>query len=337
MKIFNILKLKKKFNIFNIFCRLILSRTKIGFKSWLELIAFFMVLNPIFNKLFCLWFSNIKKENIFSLNLAKKLIKQGIGYGAIRHLTPENRNKFNYIVLNYKPLILNNFSTEISNVAKRIVLNGYTKLPIKLNHNEILHAQEYFGKCGFYNSQVYAQSDKIVNNLDWRDAKNFESTSRNFCFKQIDTIRYFNHNPIINFEYLKHVADLYYGFNTSLYELNTFGTFPGKLTSYVMRKHRDFDDFRFLTIFIAWTKTSEKDGATFYAPGTHKSSESSSNMISLCAEAGEVFALDTFGFHAGNPNIVNPRLTSWIRYGNPINLATIQNGLRKEIGSLSCK
>ena len=57
-------------------------------------------------------------------------------------------------------------------------------------------------------------------------------------------------------------------------------------------------------------------------------------MIPLCAEAGEIFALDTFGFHAGNSSVVNPRLTSWIRYGNPINLATIQNGTANEIGLL---
>ena len=104
-----------------------------------------------------------------------------------------------------------------------------------------------------------------------------------------------------------------------------------------MRKHRDFDDFRFLTIFISWTKTTKEDGATLYAPGTHKSSESSKNMIPLCAEAGEIFALDTFGFHAGNSSVLSPRLTSWIRYGNPINLATIQNGTRNEISLISCE
>ena len=95
-----------------------------------------------------------------------------------------------------------------------------------------------------------------------------------------------------------------------------------------MRKHRDFDDFRSLTIFIAWTKTSSEDGATLFAPFTHSSSLASSNMVPLDAEAGEMYALDTFGFHAGNTKVKTPRLTSWIKYGNPINLATIQNGTK---------
>ena len=337
MNKFNILNFKKKLNIFIIFLQLIRSRLRIGFNSSSELIAFFVVVNPIFNNLFYIWFKSIKKENIVSLKIVKKLIDKGIGYGAIRHFTPENRSKFNEIVLNTKPVNLKNLSNDVSKIIEKLISEGYTKLPIKLTDNELLHAQEYFGKCKFYKSQVYAQSNNKEYNLDWRNKNNFNSTSRNFCFKQIDTIRYLNDNSIIDLKYLRQIANLYCGFKTSLYEINTFGTFPGKSTSYVMRKHRDFDDFRFLTIFISWTKTTEEDGATLYAPGTHKSSKSYNEMIPLCAEAGEIFALDTFGFHAGNSRVLNPRLTSWIRYGNRINLATIQNGTSNAIGLLSFK
>ncbi len=93
-----------------------------------------------------------------------------------------------------------------------------------------------------------------------------------------------------------------------------------------MRTHRDFDDFKSLTIFIAWTKTSSDDGATLFMPYSYNSSKSKNKMIPLCAKEGEIFDFDSFGLHAGNISVKKPRSTSWIKYGNPINLATIQNG-----------
>ena len=334
MKNVKISFLKKILNILTIYYQLILNRTKIGFKSFSEIISFLLIINPIFNKLFCHWFSNVNGINSFNLRIIKKLINNGIGFGAIRHITPENRNKFSYIVLNTNKIKYKKNTKEILQIIDSLIIKGFAKLPIHLSTNEIFYIQEYFGKCSFYNSQVYAQSNNKEVNLDWRKINNFNSTKRNFCFKQIDTVKYLNENPIINFQYLKQIADLYCGFNTSLYELNTFGTFPGEENSYVMRKHRDYDDFKFLTFFVAWTKTTEDDGATLFAPGTHTSSKLSKEMIPLSAEAGEIFALDTFGFHAGNSKVINPRLTSWIRYGNPINLATIQNGTARDIGYL---
>ena len=334
MKKLNIRVLKKFLNILIIYFQLILNRIKIGFKSLPEIISFIIIINPIFNKLFCIWFSNINRENKFNLKILKILLNNGIGFGAIRHITPENRTKFHDFVINTKPIKHKNLKDDISKIIDNLVEKGYAKLPIKLSPNELINIQDYFGKCNFYDSQVFAQSNNKEINLDWRNIKNFNSSKRNFCFRQIDTVNYLNKYPIINFKYLKHIADLYCGFNTSLYELNTFGTFPGNKNSYVMRHHRDFDDFKFLTFFVAWTKTSEEDGATLFAPGTHLSSRSSKKMIPLSAEAGEIFALDTFGIHAGNPKVLNPRLTSWIRFGNPINLATIQNGTANEIGLL---
>ena len=77
MKKFNILNFKKKLNIFIIFLQLIRSRLEIGFESSSELIAFFAIVNPIFNKIFYIWFKSLKKENILSLKIAKKLIEDG--------------------------------------------------------------------------------------------------------------------------------------------------------------------------------------------------------------------------------------------------------------------
>ena len=54
-------------------------------------------------------------------------------------------------------------------------------------------------------------------------------------------------------------------------------------------------------------------------------------MNALSAKTEDVYGLDIFGLHAGNSNVLKTRLTSWIRYGNPINLATIQNGTSNQM------
>ncbi len=321
-------KFKSKVNTIIILYKLINNRNKMGFNSLTEFFSFYIIINPLFNMFFCSWFSKINNEKSISKFIAKKLISKGIGFGALRHISPENRFKFNKIVICSNTKYIKKTPTEYKKLLEDLFTRGYTKLPIKISEDQVLKAQNYFGDCKFFNSQVFAQSDNKEIKEDWREIRISSSNIRNFCFKQIDTIKFLQQNKIVDFEYLKKISDYYCGFNTSLYDLNTFGTIIGEKKSYVMREHRDFDDFKSLTIFIAWTKTSSDDGATLFMPYSHNSSKSNNKMIHLSAKAGEIFAFDSFGLHAGNINVKKPRLTSWIKYGNPINLATIQNGTR---------
>lgn len=254
------------------------------------------------------------------------MISKGIGFGALRHISPENRSKFSKFVICSNNQYIKISPLECREILEDLFTIGYAKLPIKISEEQVLKAQNYFDNCKFFNSQVFAQSDNKEIREDWREIKISSSNIRNFCFKQIDNIKFLQLNKIVDFAYLKKISDYYCGFNTSLYDLNTFGTIIGEKKSYVMRTHRDFDDFKSLTIFIAWTKTSSDDGATLFMPYSHNSSKSKNKMIPLCAKEGEIFAFDSFGLHAGNISVKKPRLTSWIKYGNPINLATIQNG-----------
>ena len=93
-----------------------------------------------------------------------------------------------------------------------------------------------------------------------------------------------------------------------------------------MRLHRDYDDFSFLTVFIAWTATSVEDGATLYVPRSHRSSTVGTQTVALAAQPGDAFVADTFGLHAGNIHVEKPRLATWFRFGHKVNLATIQDG-----------
>ena len=63
-----------------------------------------------------------------------------------------------------------------------------------------------------------------------------------------------------------------------------------------MRLHRDYDDFSFLTVFIAWTATSAEDGATLYVPRSHRSSTVGTQTVALAAQPGDAFVATRSGF-----------------------------------------
>jgi hypothetical protein len=93
-----------------------------------------------------------------------------------------------------------------------------------------------------------------------------------------------------------------------------------------MRMHRDYDAFASVTFFIYWTDVAADNGATIYIPHSHRSSQVDPNRRAyLTGQAGQVFALDTFGLHAGNKSIVGYRFATWCRFGSAPNLATIQD------------
>ena len=69
---------------------------------------------------------------------------------------------------------------------------------------------------------------------------------------------------------------------------------------------------------------SKLNGATRILPGSHlflhdrklASYVSESLLKYLEGKAGEIYALDTWALHAGNPNITSPRLVTWIRFSS---------------------
>jgi hypothetical protein len=94
-----------------------------------------------------------------------------------------------------------------------------------------------------------------------------------------------------------------------------------------MRWHRDADDFRALAFFVTWTPAKATDGATAYVRGSHVSSKvDRADAIHLEGEAGTVYAIDTFGLHAGNRRVDDMRLVTWFRYGRMPNTTVFQDG-----------
>ena len=77
---------------------------------------------------------------------------------------------------------------------------------------------------------------------------------------------------IANREDILALAESYLGCPPTLYSVNAFWSFPEQTRPWpgIQTFHRDFDDFRFCTMFIFLTDFRSEDGAHYYIPGTHR-------------------------------------------------------------------
>lgn len=302
--------------------RLIAARHRRGFSSGAQRLAFYLQLNPVLNASLTVAFGAMKNKQSRAAKLARHAVRAGFGFGALRNMTPEARNSFAAVVLDMNPI--SDAEPSIQRIVDEIRRVGYCRMGY-VSPETVEAAKEHFAARPYFNAQVPGQSDGKPVYQDWR-AQMSGPAERYVSFAAKDLLDFVMRPGVVDIKEMKSIADAYCGFDTVLYGVNTMGTYPGEGMGYAMRTHRDYDDFSFLAFFIAWTKTTEDNGATLFLPGSHHSSAASGPLVSLDCEPGDVVALDGFGLHAGNPRVKVPRLTTWLRYGNPANLVTAQEG-----------
>lgn len=157
-------------------------------------------------------------------------------------------------------------------------------------------------------------------------------------------------------------VESYLGCTPTLYSMNAFWSFPEQKEPWpgLQTFHRDYDDFRFCTLFLFLTDTSPDDGAHYIVPGTHRLdfmeraiqsrpgiaavinfddlfSEDldqddacralfSGTTERVTGKAGSAVIEDTYALHKGDiPK--TPRLLVWIRYGLYKNMIAQRNGI----------
>jgi len=306
--------------------RLLVIRHRIGFRSFAERIAFYLQLNPFTNLLFATWFTFASHPGAPTVKLACWVVRHGFGFGALRNLSPEARARFAALLL--PPTLgvaAGSQNPEVQQVLQSLHERGYAQVPRTLDVATVERTQAYFAACEHFAAQVYAQSDAVPLHKDWRDYSR-ETPFRYICFRKGDSLKFIQDVFKDEMAFLKQIADAYCGFDTALYSMNTFCTIQGRGAGYAMRLHRDYDDFKCLTFFIAWTPTTPENGATLFVPVSHRSSQAPEATLPLNAKPGQIFAVDTFGLHSGNANVQTSRLATWLRFGQSVNLATIQDG-----------
>ena len=90
--------------------------------------------------------------------------------------------------------------------------------------------------------------------------------------------------------------------------------------------HRDFDDFKFLGLIVYWNKITKRNGALCFQKGSHKEEKNNQKHVYLEGEKGEAFLVDLYGLHSGSKVTDSERYTTFFRFGNKFNYASVVDG-----------
>jgi hypothetical protein len=246
---------------------------------------------------------------------SEALVRRGWLFGALRLLTPEDKNAFAARVLGARPS---------PRALDALVRDGAARLDERIDASTVRAVLDYFRRQRGYRAQVPMQSDGVLRSFSDELAR---PQSRYMSFTPAVSLACPPVASLVTDARFAAIAEEYLGFRSSLFSVNTYATLTGTADHYVMRWHRDPDDFRALAFFVTWTPATASDGATVYVPGSHVSATVGvEHATHLEGEAGTVYAIDTFGLHAGNRRVDDMRLVTWFRYGRIPNTTAFQDG-----------
>jgi len=318
----------------NIFYRLyVLLKNRFGrggFRNFYELIGFLLLIFPPFNLIFSIFLKSIKDDkNFFLKNFLFNMLNIGIGWGSLRYLDPRKKNylgeHYNLYQIKKRDLKLynKNIIKDFDCSLNEIKTLGYTNFGNYFNSKEVSEVKKHFLNAPFYTSQVPDQGRKIEKGFLIKDSY---TDSR---MRSVESSITLSCNLISKFLASDKILDFlksYFGYLPQLHNINTFATMPSSSSHYVMSPHRDYDHLFGLTVFIAWTKTSKDNGATMYLNGSNNSSKAKdAKYTALDCNPGDVYLVDTFGKHYGNPMVKDMRFATWFRYGTIPNYSYLLN------------
>lgn len=216
----------------------------------------------------------------------------------------------------------------------------------------------YFDTRPCYAAHVAGKSDGVG-----RTIEGCATLGHYGSYRLEDVLRAPHLIEIANREDILSLVESYLGCPPTLYSVNAFWSFPGQTQPWpgIQTFHRDFDDWRFCTMFIFLTPLTAENGAHYYIPGTHRVDivekayaekggagslpftldamfAENADLNDACARlfadrvqtvaapAGNAVIEDTYGLHKGDiPK--SRRLLVWIRYGLYKNLANQRDAL----------
>jgi len=115
------------------------------------------------------------------------------------------------------------------------------------------------------------------------------------------------------------LSQAYLGCFPTLYSVNgVWSKFTGEEFK-TQLIHRDYDDYKFLSLFIFLTDIDETNGPHIFYPKTQDGSEPVVEPVSISGKRGTAVLADTFALHHGKPLEQGQRFLLWCRYGTHIN------------------
>lgn len=127
------------------------------------------------------------------------------------------------------------------------------------------------------------------------------------------------------------IAADYLGCVPTISGLRIDWSYPGNGSAgYVQQFHRDYDDWRFLKLFMYLTDVDDNSGpheyvagshrgfgqlrATLYDPDSLRRHYGAESLVRVLGPRGTLFMVDTWGIHKGNVPTAGPRLLLQIQY-----------------------
>lgn len=212
----------------------------------------------------------IHHKNFQSLLISNELIKNISFYG-------KKKNKFFYEHINENEL--NKLLTKILYVfyKKCNFLKNEQKLFLRLfnNHTNIVKQLNTEGIYIFNDLLTKPKCQKIIDSLNLKEFHNRQTNEiKNIdLYKSQKNIWWINNyqdllqidliQHILSSSYLLHIAQDYLGCIPILHNFHFWASYPGKLES-TQQFHQDFDDIRFLKIFIYLNDVNELNGPHCY-------------------------------------------------------------------------
>ncbi len=308
-----------------IYLRLLKNFNKVG---KIKSLYFFIYSMPLIG--FCFFIF----AKIILLTRSKKIIvfflKRKIFLSIIRFLDIETKVFISTLLPNYNQKIKSIEENSLVNNIKTINLlndinkDGYASLGKVFSDNECdaLINSLKGKKC--FNSQVPMQSDgnKYTLNLD---VNRYDTLTRAYyCYDPYISLNFDPFKRFINNKDLISLIENYLNFKFTIYSSQTWVNPISKEKHYVHRHHRDYDDYKILGMVVYWTDVDENNGSLSIAKKSHISNYSG-EFKNLIGKRGTVHLVDFGSLHKGSPIKDNPRITSFLRFGNYFNHSTVMD------------
>lgn len=192
--------------------------------------------------------------------------------------------------------------------------NGYLKLGKMFSDDEIDEINNLLKDVPGYNYHIAANSynreTKVFSDeIDW----NIFSYEPEVLLRSELLLKKFSDKKILS------LIQSYLGCFPTLYSMNCVWSKYTNEEFKTQTQHRDYDDFKFLSLFVFLTDIDDDNGPHLYYPKTHNGEEPSVEPIIIKGVKGTTFLADVYGIHKGVPLLKDKRCLLWCRYGLMLN------------------
>ena len=248
---------------------------------------------------------------------------------SLRYLSQKNREEVGENINYYYNKNLKALDTKYNDeILTKLKEDGFSKIGKIFTDQDCEDFKNILNGADCYNSQTLIQSDGKKIKFE----KNFFEENVDYSYLYFPpniSLKMEKLNNFLTSESLINLIQNYLHFKPIIYNLTTWVNFQSKERHYVHRVHRDYDDFKFMTLIIYWTDADKNNGVTELIKGSHsskKSSYDSSDLIALNSTKGTVFLFDGTTLHKGNEKINKYRIATFVRFGKRENYASVLDG-----------